>query len=575
MRRGGAELRSTPMSAPEPRNSPWLPRLAALGAAVVGIVNIASTLTPNIRWRGHLLLQYEPVEAMRLFHALALPSGAALLLVSPYLLKRRRRAWQLAIVLMLALGLFDLLKGLDFEETLLTWAVAAVLFRGRAAFTVGHDPITLRSALWRVPLLAVGGLGITAVVAWATEGRPSWGKVMRETGDLLLWQPGPIHFAHGLRIHHHYIAWVPLGVHLIEIGTLLMAAYVVFRPLAAPRTLPGAGSRQAARALVERYGRDTLSYFKLRGDKQYFFSDDRTAFVGYRIENGVMLLSGDPVGDEAAIPGLLEQIQAFAQTRALKLAAIGASEMLCPLYESLGLRSIYLGDEAIIELNEFSLEGRPIRKVRQSVTRLRKAGYTSELLPLGELDQSTLEQVEDVLEKGREGAPERGFSMALDTLRSKEHAETLLVLARDEEGAIRGVLHFVPCFGRAAVSLSFMRRDPATPNGLTEFMVCDAVELLRDHGLKEMSLNFAAFAKYMHSPATPIERLLGWVAAKFNPYFQIESLYRFNAKFFPRWEPRYLVYQGALGLPRAGLAAAWAEGHVWKPALPRRSDATH
>jgi lysyl-tRNA synthetase class 2 len=554
--------------------SPWLPRIAALGAAFVGIVNIASTLTPNIRWRGHLLLQYEPVEAMRLFHALALPSGAALLLVSPYLLKRRHRAWQLAIVLMLALGLFDLLKGLDFEETLLTWAVAAVLFRGRAAFTVGHDPITLRSALWRVPLLAVGGLGITAVVAWATEGRPSWGKVMRETGDLLLWQPGPIRFAHGLRIHHHYIAWVPLGVHLIEIGTLLVAAYVVFRPLAAPRTLPGVGARQAARALVERYGRDTLSYFKLRSDKQYFFSDDRTAFVGYGIENGVMLLSGDPVGDEAAIPGLLEQIQAFAQTRALKLAAIGASEMLCPLYESLGLRSIYLGDEAIIELNEFSLEGRPIRKVRQSVTRLRKAGYTSELLPLGELDESTLEQVEDVLEKGREGAPERGFSMALDTLRSEEHAETLLVLARDEEGAIRGVLHFVPCFGRPAVSLSFMRRDPATPNGLTEFMVCDAVELLRDHGLKEMSLNFAAFAKYMHSPATPIERLLGWVAAKFNRYFQIESLYRFNAKFFPRWEPRYLVYQGALGLPRAGLAAAWAEGHVWKPALPRRSDAT-
>jgi lysyl-tRNA synthetase class 2 len=129
----------------------------------------------------------------------------------------------------------------------------------------------------------------------------------------------------------------------------------------------------------------------------------------------------------------------------------------------------------------------------------------------------------------------------------------------------------VPCFGRPTVSLSFMRRDPETPNGLTEFLVCSAVELLRDRGLEEMSLNFATFAKYMHSPATPIERLLGWTAAKFNPYFQIESLYRFNAKFFPRWEPRYLVYQGALGLPRAGLAAAWAEGQVWKPALPRRS----
>src|SRR5579862_3933199 len=123
-----------------------LPMLAAAAAAVVGLINIASALTPNIRWRGHLLLEFEPVEAIRLFHALALPAGAALLLVAPYLAKRRRRALQTAAVLMIALGLFDLLKGLDFEETTLTWGVAVVLVLSRDAFTVRHDPNTLRSA---------------------------------------------------------------------------------------------------------------------------------------------------------------------------------------------------------------------------------------------------------------------------------------------------------------------------------------------------------------------------------------------------------------------------------------------
>ncbi len=113
-----------------------MPRLAALAAAFVGIVNVASSLTPNIRWRGHMLLQVEPVQTMRLFHALALPAGLALLLVAPYLLKRRRRAWQVAIGLMLALGLFDLLKGLDFEETAVTWGTALVLLAGGSAFRV-------------------------------------------------------------------------------------------------------------------------------------------------------------------------------------------------------------------------------------------------------------------------------------------------------------------------------------------------------------------------------------------------------------------------------------------------------
>jgi lysyl-tRNA synthetase class 2 len=325
--------------------------------------------------------------------------------------------------------------------------------------------------------------------------------------------------------------------------------------------------------LVRAHGTDTLAFFKLRADKQYLFSQDRRAFVGYTIENGVMLLSGDPVGPADAFPGLLAQVQTFAETRGLKLGALGASQGLCPLYEQLGLRTIYVGDEAIVELGRFSLEGRPIRKVRQSVTRLSKAGYQAELRELRTLDGETMAEVEHVVECGRQGAPERGFSMAMDSLQGQHDHDTLVVLGRDAEGAIRGVLHFVPCYGRSAVSLSFMRRDPATPNGLTEFLVVRAIELLRERGVEELSLNFAAFAKWMHSPVKRHERVLGKLVALGNPFFQIESLYRFNAKFFPRWEPRFLVYEGALGLPRAGIAALWAEGQLPKPALRMRESA--
>lgn len=540
-----------------------LPTLAAVAAAVVGATNIASALTPNIRWRGHLLLEFEPVEAIRLFHALAFPAGVALLLVAPYLAKRRRRAWQAAIVLMVALGLFDLLKGLDFEETIITWGAAGILLLGRDAFRVQHDPITLRSAMWRVPLLGVIGMAGAALAASAAQGRQSIRTVANETVDLLRWQPGPIHY-------HHHLAWIPLGVHVFELATLIAIAYVIFRPLTAPRSLPSPLARETASNLVRAHGADTLAFFKLRGEVQYLFSEDRRAFVGYRIENGVLLLSGDPVGPEDAFPDLLAQVRGFAEARGLKLGALGASQALCPLYEQLGLRTIYLGDEAIVELGRFSLEGRPIRKVRQSVTRLGKAGFQAELRELRSLDPATLKEVEEVVERGRQGAPERGFSMAMDSLQGQHDHETLVVIARDVERQVRGVLHFVPCYGRAAVSLSFMRRDPSTPNGLTEFMVVRAIELLRERGLEQLSLNFAAFAKWMHSPARRHERLLGKLIALGNPFFQIESLYRFNAKFFPHWEPRFLVYEGAFGLPRAGIAALWAEGQLPKPGLRMR-----
>jgi lysyl-tRNA synthetase class 2 len=231
---------------------------------------------------------------------------------------------------------------------------------------------------------------------------------------------------------------------------------------------------------------------------------------------------------------------------------------------------MYLGDEAVVETGSFSLEGRPIRKVRQSVTRLEKQGYTAELCQLGELCDAELGELEAVSRSWRRGQSERGFAMSLDELRREDHADSLLVLGRDADGHVRGFLHFAPSYGRAAVSLSLMRRRRDTPNGLMEFLLARGLELLRDRGVEEASLNFAAFARFVHAPRGQLERALGRALLVADAFFQIERLHRFNTKFFPRWEPRYLMYEHVLALPRVGLAAMWVEGQLPKPGSRRR-----
>ena len=147
--------------------------------------------------------------------------------------------------------------------------------------------------------------------------------------------------------------------------TLLAIAYVIFRPLATPRSPPGP-ARAGGPELVRAHGSDTLSFFKLRGDKHYFFSDDRRAFVGYRIENGVLLLSGDPVGPD--VPGLSGSSAPFAEIGASSSARSAPANLCVRSTRRSGCARSTSGDEAIVELDRFSLEGRAIRKVRQSVT---------------------------------------------------------------------------------------------------------------------------------------------------------------------------------------------------------------
>src|SRR5712691_5814259 len=384
------------------RRGDGVPGLAAAAAAITGVVNICSALTPNVSWRGHFLLQVEPVSALPVFHALALPASAALIVTAFYLARRRRRSLHAALAFLLLLATFDVLKGLDVEEAGLSVVVAGLLWWSREAFYVHHDPIRLRGAAWRVPAIVVGAYGLTAFAAAMAAPHAGLATVRREAADLLLLDSGPIHFGDEL-------SWVPIGAGLLGVLSLVAIAYVVFRPLAAPRSLPDAQLRRTAAELVRRHGFDTLSFFKLRRDAHYLFSPDRRAFVGYRIENGVLLVSGDPVGPEGAMPGLAREVCRFAELHGLELGVLGASEQTLPLWREAGLRTLYIGDEAVVETRSFSLEGRTIRKVRQSVSRLEKAGYDAALVDVGALDEAATRELEQVSRRWRDGAAERGF----------------------------------------------------------------------------------------------------------------------------------------------------------------------
>jgi lysyl-tRNA synthetase, class II len=260
----------------------------------------------------------------------------------------------------------------------------------------------------------------------------------------------------------------------------------------------------------------------------------------------------------------------YAEARGLAVGVLGASEEFAALAAGAGLRSFYIGDEAIVDLAAFSLEGRAIRKVRQAVTRARKAGFTAVLRRMGDLSEGELCELEEMSDRWRGNEPERGFSMAIDCLRGEHLAESVVVVARDADQVARGFLHFAPCYGRPAMSLGLMRRDRDSVNGLTEYLVVSAIEMLREREIEEVSLNFAAFARLLRDPSGVGERALGRLVALANPFFQIESLYRFNAKFSPRWQPRYLLYERRpLGFLRTGLVAMSAEGQLPSP-IPRQ-----
>jgi lysyl-tRNA synthetase, class II len=508
---------------------PSAERLLAWGAALVGVIGVVSALTPEMANRLELVQGVLPPGWPEAARVLTVAFGVGLIWLSRSLVRRRRRAWQLAVAVVVASAAAHLAKGLDFEEAAVSLLLLAALVRWRRRFDVPGDPASVR------PLLGVGA-ALAGIAAVAVRAELRGVELSHRTGDALL----------GLALVCGFVA-----------------LYFWLRPFghAVAQTV---GERRLARSLVDTYGSDSLSFFALRRDKSYLFSPSRRAFLAYRVVAGTALVSGDPVGDESEIGDLLAELRRLARAHGWRLAVVGASGEHLERYRALGLRPVSMGEEAVLNPRDFSLEGRAIRKVRQSVSRLRKAGYSFRIVAGDEVAPRLRAELDDVSAAWRHGEPERGFSMAIDDLYIPG---TVLAVAEDTEGRVGGFLHLAPSAGCSGWSLSAMRRRPEAPNGLTEFLVVETLAWARETGAKELSLNFCALTDFLAPDRvkTPVRRVVRRGLLVGDNVFQLERLYSFNRKFFPEWRRRYICVERMTDLPAVGLAYLHAESLLVPP----------
>ena len=548
--------------------SPRGPLLLAWLTAAVGVLGLVDAILPQHRHT--LLAALAPERVHPLASALVAPLSLALLAVAPGLARRRRRAWQLALGLLAGLTLLHVLHSFTYGA-MVAGALMIGLIARRGDFRAPGDPtVQPRIALQTVAFAAVI-FGYGAAAVWINRlmaDRPyTLAFALHETAAALLGTrlQGSAH------LNGSFGKWFPESVLLIGV----LAAAVLLRAWVAPwryRLRQEAREREVAKALVTKWGIDTLAPFALRGDKSYFFGDGERAFLAYRVVGGVAIVSGDPVGDPAEFRPLIERFVGFGHERDWRVTILGASEHCLELYREFDLHALYHGDEALIDVDSFSLEGRAIRKVRQSVHRLGKAGYRAEVRFARELDARLRAELDAVAREWRAGEPERGFVMALDALFRLGDEDAIFVIGRCPAGRPEGFLHFAVLPACGSLSLSSMPRRRSTPNGFNEWLICETVDWAKEHGYARISLNFAPFASLLAPEAvlSGVQRVERRALLSLKGHFQLDNLLLFNRKFLPTWERRFVVYERKRDLPRVGIAALAAEAYLpW----PRRGRA--
>lgn len=546
----------------------WVARIVGL----VGAVTLLSAMLPGLRGRMTVIYELVPDAFPAAATTGAAAVGLLLVVLSRALRRGKFRAWLLATVLAALAAVLHLVKGLDVEEATLSVALVALLLGARRNFTAKPDPRSLARTL---TVLVVGPL-VATVLGWAWLAIDADGQVPgTSTGARIVHAflglfgvTGPVQFVDRPDSDRAAIALVVLGA-----AVLLFAALVALAPADGPHGLD-AEEDARLRTLLDAWGGiDSLSYFALRDDRSVVFSPTGKAAITYRVVGTVSLAAGDPLGDPEAWPGAIAEWQAEARSFGWVPAVLAASERGAEAFHRAGMDALELGDEAVLHTSEFSLEGRSMRGVRQAVSRCERAGLTVTCQRVGDLDDDCLTMVRERADQWRDGEVERGFSMALGRFGQRADNRAVVALCRDGDGVLRGLLHFVP-WGADGLSLDLMRRDRDAENGIVEHMVAALMADTTALGVRRVSLNFAVFrsvfARGERLGAGPVLRVWRSVLLWASRFWQIESLYRANAKYQPEWVPRFVCFRSSADLPRVSVAALRAEAFLVAPSWVQR-----
>lgn len=530
----------------------WIRRLCASSLLVLAITDLIQALSRHSRAHLGRLSVHLGGTTTQLFRYVLLLAAVTLLAMIRGLLRGKRNALRLGIAACAVSLIGHHAVRADIVGIGLAASVFVVLMLNRRLFVARQDPIRVGQAVfWLVTglsgayLYGVAGLYLLdSGFRRATTLRQSLGQAARLLFLL------PVSTIEPDTRHGH---WFVDSVRVTVVFVLVVGLVGLLRPVAL-RTQSERELNDVSDVLA-RYASSSLAFFHLLVDKHHLFSADREAFIGYKLVGSVAVSLGGPIGSPAARREVTEQFLDICELNGWLPAFHQVTPDALDELTEFGLRSLKVGEEAVLDLRTFSLQGSHFKSIRSKTAKMEREGWRVETLT-APIHETTLERLRNISDAwlGDGGHRERTFTVGQfddDYLRS-----TPVLVAFDPDNTIRGFTNFIPNYNSVNGNFDLMRRDPTVRLPVMDLLFVKMIEQFRTNGLEGMTLGLAPFANI--DGTAIVDRALKVLFDHGGRAFNFTGLRDFKDKWRPRWEPRYLVYRSDAELPSVALGVSRA-----------------
>ncbi len=524
----------------------------ALLLITLGGVNILSVLTPEITARLHMLRAFVPLEVIQASGYFVFAAGVYMIIAGVFLFKGLRNAWIFAILLCLLSIFGNLLKGYDYEEATFSAAVCLLLWLTRKQY-IGRS-----SSKWGLRGIYIALVGIGFTLLYSIIGFYFLNKIhFHEDFNLMESVTYSLKsfflLDSGLEYQDAFGKAFLTSIHLLGSTCLAFLVYSVIRPLVWDNDIESLTKLDLAKELAQKYGNSSLDYFKYYPDKQVFFTADEQSFLAFKVAGRFAVVLEKPVSPSTrGAQHCIEEFEDFCEDAGLSPIYYRVHEKDLGLFDSSRKKRFYLGQEAVVDLTQFSLSGKDKKSMRNALNKIKASGFSTKSYK-APLDSALLDKLEEIsiewlLENKTE---EMGFSQGVFS-REMIRDHPILTLEDSIDGDIVAFLNIIPDYVPGEGTYDLLRKSKKAPNGSMDALILGLFHYFRESGLRYVNLGMAPLSG-VRQPATAGERAIKLAYENIRAFAHYKGLREYKEKFEPVWSSVYMVFEDdyqLLSIPR-------------------------
>lgn len=522
----------------------------ALLIFALGIINIVSVVTPPLHPRLKLIRAFLPLEAINASNILVLFIGLALLITSAYMFKGLKNAWRLALLLSVLSVIGNITKALDYEEATFAATIIVLLLLSRSQYGVRSSPKWIRMGFLSVAIIFLSVLVFGFVGFYFIEVKHfgidfTWRQSIEFSVRSFFLQDDSLH-PHTAFGHQFILLIQILG--FLSWGFLL---FTIIKPFLNVEHTTSSG-RERAKYLLKEFGNSAVDYFKIYPDKLLFFSEVHEAFIAYRIANGFAIVLEEPVCADENKTEVLIEFYRVCKKMGLRAAFYRVDENSMVWFDELRKQKIVIGQEAILDAQTFTMEGRDKKSLRNAMNSLQKKGFTASIhkAPLKEEFVEQLKKVSDewliAFEK-----EEQIFSQGMFNAKELIHQDVITV--SDAEGNIAAFLNIIPDYTPQECTYDLIRKTEAAPGGCMDALIIKMIEYAKENNFHYLNLGLVPLTG-MEEPNSPAEQIMKFAGKNLKRFKHYHGLRDFKEKYASYWKDKFLIYENDYDLLQLPLA---------------------